>query len=42
MALAMWRVIVGLSLIALWYSLEQSASVKPIYYKTQAEKLAGT
>ena len=30
MALAMCSLMVGLSLIALWYSLEQSASVKPI------------
>ena len=29
MALETWRVMVGLSLMALWYSVEQSSSVKP-------------
>ena len=29
MALEIWRVMVGLSLMALWYSVEQSLSVKP-------------
>ena len=29
MALETWRVMVGLSLMALWYSMEQSPSVKP-------------
>ena len=29
MALETWRVMVGLSLMALWYSVEQSPSVKP-------------
>ncbi len=30
MTLETWRVMVGLSLMALWYSVEQSLSVKPI------------
>ena len=30
MALETWRVMVGLSLMALWYSVKQSSSVKPI------------
>ena len=29
MALETWRVMVGLSLMALWYSVEHSLSVKP-------------
>ena len=29
MTLETWRVMVGFSLIALWYSVEQSPSVKP-------------
>ena len=29
MALETWRVMVGLSLMVLWYSVEQSPSVKP-------------
>ena len=29
MALETWRVMVGLSLMALWYNVEQSPSVKP-------------
>ena len=31
MALEMCRVMVALSLMAFWYSVEQSVSVKPIY-----------
>ena len=34
MALATWRVMVGLSLMALWYSVEQSPSVNPIIQNT--------
>ena len=37
MALETWRVMVGLSLMALWYSVEQSSSVKPRIQSTHAE-----
>ena len=37
MALETWRVMVGLSLMALWYSVEQSPSVKPKIQGRNAE-----
>ena len=37
MALEMCRVMVGLFLMALWYSAEQSVSVKPIYREIRTE-----
>ena len=39
MALATCSVMVGLSLIALWYSLEQSDSVKPITHEIRYKLL---
>ena len=37
MALETWRVMVGLSRMALWYSVEQSPSVKPKIQGRHAE-----